>query len=147
MNPFRRPSRRLMLAAPLVLAAVEARGHSYRFGELMIGHAWCLPSAGPTTQAMMPLAVSGGRGDALVGATTPVAEAVALVPDPRRPPVRRWTIAASRPVAMRPDGPHLLLTVLKRALAAGERVPLTLSFEAAGMRQVELWVERAPYAG
>lgn len=147
MTPIRHPSRRLVLAAPLMLGAADVRAHSYRFGELMIGHAWCLPSQGPTTRAMMPLAVTGGRGDALTGATTPAAEAVALVPDPRRPAVGRWAIAAGRPVAMRPDGPHLLLTGLKRALAQGDRVPLTLSFEAAGMRQVELWVERAPYAG
>ncbi|WP_439572709.1 copper chaperone PCu(A)C [Phreatobacter sp.] len=139
--------RRLLLAAPLVLIAGRAEAHSYRFGELMIGHAWCEPSDGPTTRAMMPLAVTGNRGDTLTGASTPAAEAVELRPDPRGPAASRWEIAARRPVAMRPDGPHLLLTGLKRPLVRGDRVPLDLRFERSGMRQVELWVERAPYSG
>lgn len=141
------PSRRLLLAAPFVAVAGRSHAHSYRFGELMIGHAWCLPSDGPTTRAMMPLAVGGGQGEALVGASTPVAGAVELRPVGGGPAASRWEIAPRRPVAMRPDGPHLLLTGLKRPLVRGERLPLDLRFERAGMRQVELWVEQAPYSG
>lgn len=141
------PPRRLLLAAPLLLVAGRSQAHSYRFGDLMIGHAWCLPSDGPTTRAMMPLAVSGGQGDALTGASTPVAGVVELHPVPDGPAARRWAIAPRRPVAMRPDGPHLLLTGLRRPLVPGDRLPLELRFERAGMRSVELWVERAPYAG
>lgn len=140
------PSRRLILALPAALAAGQALAHSYRHGQIMIGHAWCLPSEGPTTKAFMPLAVTQGRADALVAASTPVAEAVLFHPRADGPSAPRWEIVPRRPVGMRADGPHLLLTGLKRPLRSGERFPLTLSFEQEGAKEVEIWVERSPYS-
>lgn len=138
-------TRRLALAAPALVLATPALAHSYRAGDLMIGHAWCLPSDGASTQAFMPLAVTGERGDSLTGATTPAAARVLFLPG--QAAVARWDIVPRRPIGMRKDGPHLLLEGLTRRLATGDRVPLTLTFARNGAKEVEVWVEPAPYAG
>ena len=52
-------------------------------------------------------------------------------------------VAAASPVAiaMKPRGYHLFFEDLKAPLAKGDKVPVTLTFEKAGTRQVELVVE------
>lgn len=140
-------ARRTLLAAPTLLIAGPALAHSYTAGDVMIGHPWCLPSTGPTTRAMAPLGMRGAVGDALISASTPVASGVEFIATPGQPAVPRWEIAPRRPIAMRPDGPHLLLTGLTRPLRSGDRALLTLRFERAGARDVELWVESRAYGG
>ncbi len=44
-------------------------------------------------------------------------------------------------LTLKPRGYHLLLTGLTQPLAVGARVPVTLTFETAGRRDVELLVE------
>jgi copper(I)-binding protein len=139
-------SRRFLLATPAILLAGRASAHSYRVGDLMIGHAWCLPSETASTKAFMPLAVVEGRPDVLVSAKTPAAAAVEFRPDPGGPPVGRWDIVPRRPIGMRQDGPHLLLTGLRRPLKIRDRFQLTLVFERNGTKDVEVWVERSPYS-
>ena len=139
-------SRRSILAMPALLVAGEALAHSYRHGDLMIGHALCLPSEASTTKAFMPLAVVQGQPDALTGAQSPVAEGVQFVPVASQAPAPRWDIIPRRPIGMRVDGPHILLTGLKRPLKVRDRFPLTLVFERNGPKEVEVWVERSPYS-
>lgn len=139
-------NRRTILALPAALAAGEAFAHSYRHGDLMIGHAWCLPSEAPTTRAFMPLAVVQDRPDVLISARSPAAEAVHFVPVAGQPPAARWDIVPRRPIGMRVDGPHILLTALTRPLKVRDRFPLTLVFERNGPKEVEVWVERSPYS-
>lgn len=139
--------RRTLLAAPALILTGPALAHSYTAGDVMIGHPWCLPSTGPTTRAMAPLGMRGAVADALVAASTPVASGVEFIPTSGQPAVARWEIAPRRPIAMRPDGPHLLLTGLNRSLRSGDRAHLTLRFERAGPRDVELWVESRAYGG
>ena len=138
--------RRSLLALPAALAAGPAMAHSYRHRDIMIGHIWCLPAEAGSTKAFVPLAVVQDKADALIGAATPVAEAVELRPVAGGPAAPRWEIAPRRPVAMRTDGPHLLLTGLRRPLRIRDRFPLSLVFERNGAREVEVWVERAPYS-
>ena len=45
------------------------------------------------------------------------------------------------PITMKPRGYHLFFEELKAPLAKGDKVPVTLTFEKAGTRQVELIVE------
>ncbi len=45
------------------------------------------------------------------------------------------------PITMKPRGYHLLLQELKAPLSKGGKVPVTLTFEKAGTRNVELIVE------
>lgn len=139
-------SRRSLIALPAAFAAGPALAHSYRHRDIMIGHIWCLPSEGQTTRAFVPLAVVQDRAEALVGATTSVAEAVVFHPVANGPAAARWEIVPRRPIGMRTDGPHMLLTGLRRPLRVRDRFPLTLVFERNGAREVEVWVERAPYS-
>jgi copper(I)-binding protein len=139
-------ARRSLLAAPALLVATQALAHSYRHGDLMIGHAWCLPSEGATTRAFMPLAVIQSQPDALIAARTEAAAAVEFRPVANGPAAPRWDIVPRRPIGMRADGPHLLLTGLTRPLKVRDRFPITLVFERNGATDVELWVERSPYS-
>lgn len=139
-------TRRTFIALPAACAAGPVLAHSYRHRDIMIGHAWCLPAEASSTRAFMPLAVVQDRPDALVGATTPVAEAVEFRPVAAGPAVARWDLVPRRPIGMRTDGPHLLLTGLRRPLRIRDKFPLTLVFERNGAKEVEVWVERAPYS-
>jgi len=139
-------ARRTFIALPAAFAAGPALAHSYRHRDIMIGHAWCLPSEATSTQAFMPLAVVQDRPDTLVGATTPVADAVEFRPVAGGPAAARWELVPRRPVGMRTDGPHLLLTGLRHPLRIRDRFPLTLVFERNGTKEIEVWVERAPYS-
>ena len=51
-----------------------------------------------------------------------------------------WT-AFGGSIPLKPRGYHLLFEQLARPLGQGERVPVTLTFEKAGTRQIELLVE------
>jgi copper(I)-binding protein len=138
--------RRTFIVLPAAFAAGPVLAHSYRHRDIMIGHAWCLPSEAASTRAFMPLAVVQDRPDALIAASTPVAGAVEFRPVANGPAVARWDLAPRRPVGMRTDGPHLLLTGLTRPLRIRDRFPLTLVFERNGAKEIEVWVERAPYS-
>jgi len=50
-------------------------------------------------------------------------------------------------ITLKPRGYHLLMQELKKPLTKGERVPVTLTFEKAGSRQIELVVEAAGPVG
>lgn len=58
-------------------------------------------------------------------------------------------LPANRTVKLAPGGYHVMLMDLKRTLKTGERVPLRLTFELAGMKRetIELEVEVRPVTG
>ena len=53
----------------------------------------------------------------------------------------RFNAPPDTAITLKPRGYHLLFQELKKPLALGERVPVTLTFEKAGTRQIELLVE------
>lgn len=55
--------------------------------------------------------------------------------------VDSFEIPAGGTFELKPGGAHLMLVDLKRPLAKGERVPLTLKLESGGELQVDLTVE------
>src|SRR3546814_14598495 len=54
----------------------SAGAHSYKLGDLMIGHAWAPPSDGGEAAVCMPILNNGETPDRLVGAASPVAAQV-----------------------------------------------------------------------
>jgi periplasmic copper chaperone A len=134
--------RRHLFALPLLLLPRSAFAHSYTLGALAIGHAWAKPSTGAETEAMMPVANSGSAGDALISASTPVADRVEFRVENVK--FDKLELAVGRPFPMRPKGTHLQLIGLKKPLVKGDVVPLTLVFEKAGTIDVELHVENSP---
>jgi copper(I)-binding protein len=52
-------------------------------------------------------------------------------------------IKAGETLTLAPGGRHLMFTGLKTPFVAGQKVPVTLTFEIAGVRTVELEVRNA----
>jgi copper(I)-binding protein len=90
----------------------------------------------------------GSTADRLVAAASPAAEKVELqyikvvgYGITMRLMERGLGLPADTTITLKPRGYHLLFIGLKKPLAKGERVPVTLTFEKAGPQQVELTVE------
>jgi copper(I)-binding protein len=120
-----------------------ALAHSYKVGDIAVGHPWALPGPAPTGMAFVTLANRGRTADKLIGASSPIARGAALR-DADGLPSKGLLIEAGRPLAMRPGARHIALTGLERDLVAGARFALKLRFENAGELDVEALVEAQP---
>jgi hypothetical protein len=87
-----------------------------------------------------------GAAERVIGASTAVARRVEMHITMREGDVMRMRQVQSFEVPpggtfeLKPGGAHLMLVDLKRPLAKGERVPLTLELEKGGLLRVELRV-------
>lgn len=99
--------------------------------------------------AFMQIENGGAAPDRLVAVSSPVARAVELhttVRDGdvmRMRPVTAIEVPAHGAVQLQPGGLHVMLIGLNKALAQGEQVPLTLTFERAGQIAVSLPIQAA----
>lgn len=148
--------RRSLLAglAVLGLPTTAALAHSYKAGEIDIGHPWSRAApAGVTGAGFMTLKNTGATADRLLSARAEIARTVEIhnhIMDGgvmRMRPVEAIDLSPGGEVKLAPGGFHLMLIGLKQALVQGNRVPLTLVFEKAGEVQVELAVEAAGARG
>jgi periplasmic copper chaperone A len=96
----------------------------------------------------------GQEADRLTAASTAMADSVEIhaikVVGPNitmRPLDRGLGLPAGTTITLKPRGYHLLLRGLKAPLVVGARVPVTLTFEKAGDRSVELLVEPPTVVG
>jgi copper(I)-binding protein len=115
-----------------------------------ISHPWARsPSAGSLEAAgFLTLTNRSNEADRLVAATSPLADRVELHgirvvgPDIAMRQLERGVgLPPGTAITLRPRGYHLLLQGLKAPLAKGQRVPVSLTFEKAGAREIELVVE------
>jgi periplasmic copper chaperone A len=102
----------------------------------------------PRAAGFMTFANPGGPADRLVAAACPMAEKIeihgikVIGPDIAMRPLEKGVgLPADTTITLKPRGYHLMMRGLKAPLAKGQRVPVTLTFEKAGTRQVELVVE------
>jgi copper(I)-binding protein len=100
------------------------------------------------------VANKGNEPDRLVAASTPAAEKVEIQaikvvgPDIKMQPLDKGLAVPPRTtITLKPRGYHLLLTGLKTPLAVGTKVPVVLTFEKAGTRNVEMVVEAPGLVG
>lgn len=136
-------------ATVLVAASLPSFAHSYKTGDLTIGHPWSRATVGTARPGVAYLSVTnaGKDSDRLLSAQSPVCARVELHETQRKDgmmsmaPIAAVEIPAGGKVALAPGGIHLMLVGLKRPLVEGERVPMTLVFEKAGKLAVELKVE------
>lgn len=135
--------RRALLAGFAVTLCSPARAHSYKHGDVRIGHAWALPTTLMEGQAFLPLVNTGRDRDALVAARSDIAHTIELRRNARYddPPEPRFDLDPNRPLAMRPQARHLRLIGLAAPLVVGDRFSLILDFEIAGEVGVEVHVE------
>jgi periplasmic copper chaperone A len=101
----------------------------------------------------MVLRNSSSAADRLVAASSPLAAKVETHVTTRDGDVMRmrevdgYEIPARGSFELKPGGAHLMLVDIERPFKEGERIPLTLRFEKAGEKKVELRVSRtAPAA-
>ncbi len=102
----------------------------------------------PRLAGFMTLANTGAEADRLLSAASPMAEKIEIHgvkvvgPDIAMRPLENGVgLPADATITLRPRGYHLMMWGLTAPLAKGQRVPVTLTFEKAGSRQVELIVE------
>lgn len=119
--------------------------------SLAVTDAWIRPaSAGQTTAAYLTV-TGGATDDRLLGGVFPDASAAELhetviegdmVRMEARP--EGMVVPAGGELALAPRGAHLMLVDLTRDLTEGERVPLTLMFESAGVLTTTAEVRQEP---
>lgn len=95
----------------------------------------------------MTLINKGAADDKLVSAASPAAERVEIHEMKMQGDVMKMAelpgglpVAAGKTVSLAPGGYHLMLMNLKAPLQAGDKVPVTLTFEKAGKLEVTLSV-------
>jgi hypothetical protein len=136
----------LGLAASLAFPAL-ARAHSYRHGDIAIGHAWALPSeVSGQGQAFVPMVNNGKTADELVAARSNVCTQIELRRNNRYddPPLSSFVLDPAKPLPMRPTARHLRLMGLKEPLLLDQRFAMVLDFLNAGEIEVEFHVETTP---
>ncbi len=141
--------RTLVLSVPLLMLARTAAAHSYKLGDLEIGHPWAraTPPTAPSGGAFLTITNNGKTADRLMGASTPIAEKAQIHETKMEGNVMRMReqehgleIPAGGKATLAPGGYHIMMMGLKEPLKEGAKVPLTLVFEKAGKIDVELMV-------
>lgn len=141
---------RLSIAAGLVaISATPLAADPYQLESLRIDHpfARATPPGAKAGAVYFTVDNAGDTADRLLRASTPVAGGVALHQMVVEGGVMRMRAVPSVEVIpggrleLTPSGYHLMLLDLKQPLKAGERIPLTLTFEHGGTIQISVPVE------
>ena len=135
--------------AALCLAAGSPAAHDYQLKALTIDHpfARATPPGAKSGGAFFSVDNAGTKPDRLVRATSPVAGTVELHQMAMEGGVmkmRSVTAVEVQPggkLELKPGGYHVMLSDLKQPLNAGDKFPMTLTFEGAGTIEVSVEVE------
>ena len=151
---------RLWLVVALVPLAGAALAESYKAGAIEVADPWAraTPKGASVGGAYMTITNRGSESDRLAGASTPAADRAELhqmlMKDgvmTMRPVQGGLEIKPGETVILKPESAHLMLLGLKRPLAQGERVKLTLDFAKAGKIDIDYVIEsigaQGPSAG
>lgn len=139
-----------VLALAAFLAMPTAWAQDVTQGDLKIVRPWARETARMARAggAFMTIENTGGTPDRLLKAVSPVAartEVHTVIQDGdvmRMREVPALDLAPKSKVELKPGGYHVMLMDLKAPLKAGDRFPLTLTFEKAGTITVEITVEK-----
>jgi len=127
-------------------APTFAQAHSYRHGNIAIGHAWALPRQLADGQVFFPMAIKGNDSDELVAARSDVCTFIQLRENNHYddPPLSSIELQPGKPVPMRPTAIHLRLAGMRGPLRVGERFKIVLDFLNSGEFEIEVFVEEKP---
>jgi periplasmic copper chaperone A len=127
------------------MVILAATAHSYRLGDIAIGHFWAAPTADGAVTASVygPLLNRGKVSVRLVKVSTPIA-ASAHLRTRDGTDVVDLVLAPGKPLALAAWRAHIELDGLKRPLVAGESFDLTLDFGPAGHLPIKVMVESNP---
>jgi copper(I)-binding protein len=135
--------------AALCLAAGSSAAHDYQLQSLHIDHpfARATPPGARSGGAFFTLENAGTRSVRLLGAVSPAAGSVELHQMAMEGGVMKMRMVNALVVdpgsklELKPGGYHVMLSDLKQPLKAGDRFPMTLTFEGAGTIEVSVEVE------
>jgi copper(I)-binding protein len=136
----------LPLLAAISLAPVVATAHSHKRKNLEIVHPWTpeMPQKGVTTARVFMTVKNGSRtSERLISASTPRAEKVELSARDSAASEAAFAIGPGKELALRANGPHLVLTGVRKAFRAYDEFKMTLVFEKAGRMVVDVVVEES----
>jgi copper(I)-binding protein len=142
---------RFATLAALSLAALAAQAHSFKVGELKIGHPYARATVAgqPTGGGYLVLENHGPAADRLVSASAEVSARVELHSMSMEGDVMRMRqvesveLPAGKAVELKPGGLHIMFIGLKAPLKEGDKFPLKLKFEKSGEVTVTVNVEGA----
>ena len=137
--------RMLVLVAGFVFAASAI---SAQTGQLEVSDAWARATPGKSATGAAYVTIQSPTADKLVAVSSPVAKKAELhtmlmsgmVMKMR--PVAGIDIPAGQAVTLQPGGLHIMLVGLAKPLQTGQSFPLTLTFDKAGSRTVNVAVEK-----
>lgn len=138
----------VFVAALLLAAPVSAQT-----GPPEIQNAWARATPGKAETGAAYLTIQAATPDRLTALSTPVADKAELHEMTMQGGVMRMRslaaldLPAGQAVVLKPGATHIMLVGLKQPLRAGESFPLTLEFEKAGKREVNIVVEKAGAMG
>jgi copper(I)-binding protein len=124
-----------------------ARAHSYKAGDIAIGHAWALPCRQQVDgQAFFPLVNNGAKPDELAAARSSICAMIELRQNNRYDdlPLKSFELDPGKPLPMRPTARHLRLIGLRQPLVVGEQFAMVLDFLNAGEAEIEVHVAEGP---
>ena len=127
----------------LALMPSMAHAHSYKLGDIAIGHAWGLPSKDGETQIFMPLFNSGSTTERLVSVSCEFAKSAELRINNEytTPAEAGFMLEPKKPFPMRPTANHIRLMGLTKPLLAGDHISIILKFMTAGETKIEVHIQ------
>ena len=135
-----------------VVVTMNAMAHDYAVGSIHVAHPWslALPDVARNGAAYMEISNRGENVDRLTSASSPIAKHVSLhghtMKDGvmRMRPIEAIDVEPGASSVLAPGGLHIMLMELKKPLTAGTHFSLTLTFERAGMIELEIVVVEHP---
>lgn len=131
----------------VILFAVAATACAPASREaLVVEDAWANATPAGATVAAVYLEITAGEADTLLSATTTVADHIEMHTSSeehgmmRMRPLPRVPLERGKSFAFAPGGAHFMLMGLREPLVAGLKFPMTLRFEQAGTRAVQVQV-------
>jgi copper(I)-binding protein len=134
--------KRLGVVASLAVVALGtgALAHEIKHKAITIVHPWVMETEQPEAILLLKIRNTGAATERLLRASTPLASRTAIV-DPVSQDVKALSIPGRGELLLKPDGPHIVLSGLKKPLRAYVSFALTLVFEKAGAVNVQVSVE------
>jgi len=138
---------RLFAIASLTLALAAVSAHAQSSGTISVDGAFsrATPGGAKVGVGYLTIANTGSTADRLVAASSPAAGKVEIHEMTMDGGVMKMRALANglpiepgKTAALAPGGNHLMLLDLKAPLKAGDKVPVTLTFEKAGKIDVTL---------
>lgn len=139
--------KRFAIGFSAVLLIGSTQVHATKLGNLVIEQAQARATVGnmPNSAAFLQLSNKGKTDDALVSASSAIADRVELHMMSMEGDVMKMRaidsieLKAENSLSMKPgQGPHLMLLGLKKPLKAGDKFPMTLNFRKAGTIEVSV---------